>query len=86
MLTPTHSCNESNLQFITGNLNSCLKQEQRDCHVGARAFQPPPTKPRDLPQVLSQRQNQQLDRNQRAVKVLHMPVQTVGVLALPGVV
>lgn len=45
MLTATHSCNESNLQFITGNLNRCLKQEQRDCHVGARAFQPPPQSP-----------------------------------------
>lgn len=42
MLTATHSSKESNLQFITGNLNRCLKQEQRDCHVEARAFQPPP--------------------------------------------
>lgn len=45
MLTATHSCNKNNLQFTTGNLNSCLKQEQRDCHVGARAFQPLPQSP-----------------------------------------
>lgn len=81
MLTATHSSNESNFQFITGNLNRCLKQEQKDCHVGARA--PTPIKPRDV-QVLSQSQNQQFDRNQRAVKVLHKPVQTVGASALPG--
>lgn len=82
MLTATHSSNESNLQFLTGNLNRCLKQEQKDCHVGARA--PTPIKPRDVQQVLSQSQNQQFDRNQRAVKVLHKPAQTLGASALPG--
>lgn len=41
MLTASYSSNESKLQFITENLNRCLKQEQRDCHVEARAVQPP---------------------------------------------
>lgn len=80
MLTATDSSNESNLQFLTGNLNRCLEQEQRDCHVGAST----PIKPRDAQQVLSQSQNEQFDRNQRAVEVLNKPEQTVGASALPA--